>query len=594
MNGGADGAADSKEGPKPTDPMNPMNMGEKGGKNSAADSKPQGNLEKQTSPSEDKPQPDGKANAGENREAPLGGTPGQDKESPEPKKGANQPDPKNQNKDAASGATGKPATDKKDDPTAGPNDKPQNNPADNAGKAKPNVEPERGMDKTPQPKGAPQSTKPSDEKNAGEGKPDKAPPASETKTQPPGGPMGKQGDDDTMKDPPKDPPGSGGGSASENKGDKDKKPMGGPASGGTGMNDKGMEKGFDKDDLKNQGEGRGDGAPDQDKKEDKKGNNGKKLDEKQLKEIQDSARDLNNPDPQKQQAARDKLDKTVGKDLRKAIEEHQKNEQKKLDQLEKDLQSKDEKTRKDAEKKLEDLQKKADEIAEKEAKETGKGKEKGKGKELTKEDADELAQKAADLNSEDPKKREEAEKAFDEKVGKDIREKMQEELKKQPPKDPKDPKTQEAVKNMLNELLRSRGGPDNTKALAPEAADPRNKAKTAELQLEEFEKHRGDRELLDRLKWTDDDYERFLKEQAKRVEQLQKDAVKFEDEMRNMPPTVAGAPKYDAGSGGKVESRPNAVGPGASTSGAGFAPPGFEDAKKKFAEAAAKAAAQKK
>jgi collagen type III alpha len=292
---------------------------------------------------------------------------------------------------------------------------------------------------------------------------------------------------------------------------------------------------------------------------------------------------LNSSDPAKQQAAREKLDKAIGKDKREEIE-----------QLQKDLQSTDKATREAAEKKVEELKKKAEEAAKK------NGQDGKKADDLTPEEVADLVKKANDLNSKDEKARRAAEEALDEEIGKDAREKLQEELKKQPPMDPKQvdelakkitamARSEELRRRMeeqrrIDEDLRRR----EAEKAKEDPADPRNKAKTAELQLEEFEKHRGDRDLLERLKWTDEKMTEFLEAQRKRVEELQKEAAAFEDELRKNPPTTPGATiPADTGEG-KLSYRPNATTSGGTTSGATFAPPGFDDAKKRFLEAAKK------
>ena len=118
--------------------------------------------------------------------------------------------------------------------------------------------------------------------------------------------------------------------------------------------------------------------------------------------------------------------------------------------------------------------------------------------------------------------------------------------------------------------------------------DPRNRAKSAQLQLEEFEKHRNDRDLLDRLKWTEDDYEKFLKGQRERVEQMEKEAKDFEKTQLDRPKPPVGDPSIKFGGGGKIEGRE----PGAKIEGSGartvVAPPGFGDAREKFLQPKAK------
>jgi len=586
MNGGQE--SQPKEGPKPADPKNPNNP--KDDKNGASQNKPEGKLEqppdKNAQPKPDpKSQPEGsKGNTSERREEPLGGNPGEDK--PEPKKGEN-PQPKEPGKDPMSGSTGKPPTDQKPgDPKDGgpkggnPNEK--QNPADNAASTKPNVEPARGQDKNP---GKEKSgSKP--EPNAGDAKPDKAPPSAETKpAQPQGAPQGKQPDaseDKGAPKEPKDPMNPKAGGVSDTK-PEPKKPMGGMGEMGEDkVGEPGMEKPTPKKDGAQQ-------SGNSDPKEPKgpKGA-GKKLDEKQLKELQDAARDLNNPDPAKRKDAQDKLDKAIGEKNRKDLE-----------QTAKDLESPDKATREAAQKKIDDLKQKAEEQAKKDGKDgdEGKGTDKGKGKELTKQEIDELAKKADDLTSKDDKKREAAEKEFDQKVGKEAREKIQEELKKQPPMNPMDPKEQDDLRKQIEEQAKRhpRGKGDKTDELTPgggatsdpagpeDPTDPKNKLKSAQLQLEDFEKNRYNKDLQDKLGWTQQQYDEFLKAQAERVKQLEAEQAKLDKEAREQPPSAA-EPTIKAGGSSKVDSNPTTLGSGATGTGAVFAPPGFEDAKKRFAE----------
>ncbi|MBA4186582.1 MAG: hypothetical protein C0467_01050 [Planctomycetaceae bacterium] len=610
-------SSQTKEGPKPdqkqTDPKNP-NAG-KDDKNAASQSKPEGNLEQPPDKNgQQKPEPKAgtegdKGNPSERREEPLGGNPGQDK--PEPKQGNNaQPkepgkdpkepgkdpkepgkdpkepgkDPKEPGKDPMSGSTAKPPTDpKQGDPKAGPNDK--SNPADKAGQPKPNVDPSRGQDKNPGTKPDPKQ-KPDPE--AGDAKPQKAPPAGQNKPMPSSGSGEKQPDASDTKEPPKDAkdpkdPMSG---AAETK-PEPKKPMPGDPK-GMGE-DKAGEPGTDKPDPKADMPPKGGNNP-KDNPNKEPGAGGKKLDEKQLKELEDAAKDLNNPDPAKRKEAQDKLDKAIGEKNRKELE-----------QTAKDLQSPDKATRDAAQKKLEDMKKKAEELAKKDSKDTGNGGKDGKdgnekGKELSKEEVDELAKKAGDLNSKDDKKREDAEKAFDEKLGKENRKKIQDELNKQPPKDPTDPKEQDDLRRKIEEQAKKDppgkgkksddftpgGGATNDPPQPEDPSDPKNKLKSAQLQLEEFEKNRYNKDLQDKLGWTQQQYDEFLKAQAERVKQLEAEQAKQDESMKELP--KAGAPTIKASGGGKVETLPTNLGTGASGTGAVFAPPGFEDAKKRFAE----------
>jgi len=322
------------------------------------------------------------------------------------------------------------------------------------------------------------------------------------------------------------------------------------------------------------------------KQNEKNGGGDPKLDPKQIEELKNAAKDLNNPDPKKQEQAREKLDKAIGEQNRKALEDYQKKEKEQFDQLQKDLQSPDKATRDAAQKKVEDLMKQAREEAQKN----------NDGKMPTKEEIADLVQKAKDLNSNDEAKRKEAEKALDDKLGKEAREKLQEEMKKNMQGDPKlDDELQKKIEEEAKKMGKGGQGPvdptkqrgpvtgSNDKLLPAIEGDPRNRAKTAELQLEEFEKNRYNRNLQDRLGWSPEQYQEFLDAQRKRVEQLQKEAAAAEQQAQK-PKGPLGPPSINLSTGGKVDTRDNPNKGNATGTGAVFAPEGFEAARKKFAE----------
>lgn len=655
--------------PKPdpkTDGAKPMPMG--GDKNAPAKSKPVGKPEEKPNPdSAAKPGPqqqtgnqpmEESGTASEPRTEPLGGTPGEEKPQPMSKPKANPSDPKNANEDPMSGSSAKPASaaqpePKEGDPSAKPDTK--KDAANAAAQPKPNADPKPGMDKsTSEPKsGANPDEKPKPDPAAGDAKPKQAPPSAEAKPMPKAGdPMaGKQPEPSDNKPVPdmRDPSNPKGANVAEPKPDTSKA-MGG------GANEKPVDRGEDKP-SDQPASASNSGAPKEKSGAQRAGKDGKKGtgDAAKHKELEKAAKDLTSPDPQKQQAARDKLDKELGKDARQTIEKEQNEKKAELDKLEKDLKSPDKATREAAEKKLKELQ----EQARKEAAKDGKG-------ELTKEELKDLAEKARDLNSPDDAKRQAAEKAFDDKVGKEARQKIQDDVKnredefnkqfgdkekndlqkkideaakkeKNPePGQPKEP-TQEEIADLakkaqdlnskddakrkqaeksvdealgedarrqLQEEMKKQaaGGQDGpidlkrrledqlrrpappTEPPLPAMEDnPRNRARSAELQLEEFEKHRYDRDLLDRLKWTDKEYEDFLKAQREQVDKMQKEADAFEQAQRDKPkPPPAGAPTIGFGPAGKVESRE----PGAKIQGNDtrvvVPPPGFEGSREKF------------
>ncbi len=641
--------------PKPEqkpDGMNPM-------KNDAkpADTKPEGNVEQSADPSASKPpqpkQGDPKTGekptaASENRDEPIGGTsPSQEK--PQPKDAQPAPKDPSQKQDPDSGASAKPATGKKDGEPAGmPNATDKQDPATDAGtKTKPMPEQNRGGDKPNEPKGPPPANKPENQ-GAGDAKPNKAPPAGENKPKPtddmmmPGGGMNTtETKPDGNGNQPMKPNGTG---AAEAKPDDLKKP---PMAGG---DERGMEKPEPQDDTAKPMGGAGNNAPKQ-----------KKLDEKELKELEDAAKNLTSPDEKKKQAARDKLDKAIGKEKREEIEkvandlnspdektreeakrkleelkkqaqqgggkpddkgdkngspkfdEKQQKEiadalkdlqgadeakkeaarqkldkmvgeqnRKEAEQLMKDLQSKDMDKQAAAQKKLDDLKKQM-ENAEKD------GKDGSKGKELTKEEISDLAKKAQDLQSPDAKTREQAKKDLDEKIGEENRKKLEEAMKNQQPGDPaQEKKLKEELEKMAKEQPSKKhdpkGGGVGGGAITKEAMeeDARNRLKTAELQLEQFEKKRYDEAFQKKQGFTDAEYKKFLDDYEKHVQKLRDEVNKIVAGDKPPPAsTVEPGTTITGGAANKVDPR----GPGTNNSTAGgklVEPPNFENLKDKF------------
>jgi hypothetical protein len=625
-----------KPGPQPNDPANPMPKRGDRTENAPSESKPEGNLQN-TEPSVSKPapkDPDPKA-AGTNepgkkaqppaerRDEPLGGAPGT--EQPEPKKDGTPTDPKDQNRDPQSGSEGKPAgsppQSKDGDPKGRPRDngareqpkdaaQPKSDPAADAGRSKPSPEQARGRDRDAATrKSDPDAKDKTDQPNAGEGKPQSSPPAAETKPGPTKDDPNADKDAPTSEAKPAPKDGEGMEPKGTNPGEARPEPKGG---------DNAREPGTDRKEQKDQqAGGRGESEDKKDAVGGKDGKgpkggggdakDGKQPDPETLKKLQDAAQNLDNPDPNKKQEARDTLDKAIGEQNRKELEK-----------LQKDLKSDDPKTRDAARKQVEDALKRAndakrDEVAKKDGMKDGPGGEPkkdgdGTGKKLTPEEIAELAKKAGDLNSKDDAKRKEAEKAFDDKFGEEARKQLQEEMAKQPPKDPADPKEQQDLRDKLNDLTKNNPpgqspapGGDDIKGQGPGGSgelakpledDPKNRAKTAQLQLEDFEKNRYNKELQDRLGWTQEDMDRFLKNWGDHVERLQQQADEADRNPPQPQPAPAGEPRFKIDSGGKVE--PTTTGPkGAAGSGAVFAPPGFEEARKRFQQELDKAKPKK-
>src|SRR5262249_7566411 len=145
-------------------------------------------------------------------------------------------------------------------------------------------------------------------------------------------------------------------------------------------------------------------------------------------------------------------------------------------------------------------------------------------------EVDDLAKKADDLNSPDDAKRQAAEKAFDDKIGKENRQKLQDAMK--------DPKKAEELKKKFDEMAKKGmrmdpdgnmvpkgSGPDNTPVNPAMEDNPRNRAKSAELRLEEFEKVKNDPELQKRAGFeSKEEFDRFMEGYRKEVARLQKEA----------------------------------------------------------------------
>ena len=278
--------------------------------------------------------------------------------------------------------------------------------------------------------------------------------------------------------------------------------------------------------------------------------------------------------------------------MREAIEGEQKQRKAELDKLQDDLKSPNQATKEAAKKRLEELQDQARKDAEKQ------GKESGKGRELTKEEIKELTEKAGDLNSKDDDKRKAAEKAFDDKLGKDGREKIKEEMKKHQDElnNKFGPEQQNELQKKIDDLAKnapregtgeitghnSRSGASSEDPKGPMDDNPRNRARTAQLQLEEFEKHRYDHDLHEKLGWDVDKYERFLSDARERADQLGKEADAFDQAKRDLPKSALPDPTHKLAARARwIAARLGENLKGTETRRV-VAPPGFGDAREKF------------
>lgn len=333
------------------------------------------------------------------------------------------------------------------------------------------------------------------------------------------------------------------------------------------------------------------------KKKDKENPGGGQSGDNDPKDAGNAAKDLATGDEAKKNAARDKLDKSVGKANRQQAEQQAKD-------IEKDLKSDDMQKRDAAQKKLDDLAKKAEQQADEMNKknrdaQTKKEPGKGAGKEPTKEEVEAMRKKAEDLVSDDKAKREAAEKEFDQQIGEQDRKELQKALE-----DAKsgDPQRQEQAKKKFDEMAKKAhgaNGPLEGERQPPKGTasddmplpkkledDPKHRLKSAELQLRKFKEVKDDPDLLNRAGFKNaEEFERFLKGHEEMVERLR---TQVADAERNPPPDNPGAPTgpvKDAGDARKLD-KANATETGAGVTGPTFAPPGFDKAQQKFQEKA--------
>ena len=195
------------------------------------------------------------------------------------------------------------------------------------------------------------------------------------------------------------------------------------------------------------------------------GDQGTPLSDAEKQKLKEMAQDLASDDPKKQEAAEKEFDKAVGKERREQLQ-----------QIAKDAQSGDPKKQEAARQRLDEMMKNA-----------GQG---AKGQQPSPEELQKWAEKAQDLNSPDAGKREAAEKEFDDKFGKEVREQLQ--------KDMQDPKKVEEARKKFEEMAKNFNkdfrpgvGAGRGQEGSLHQDDPRNRLKTAELQLKTFEENRA-------------------------------------------------------------------------------------------------------
>lgn len=316
------------------------------------------------------------------------------------------------------------------------------------------------------------------------------------------------------------------------------------------------------------------------------------------KDVQQAIDDLKSGDPAKKEAARRKLDEQLGKGAGDKAEEALK-----------DAQNPDKNKQAEGQKKLDNLKQQAEQLAKNQQaksgpegqpdpKQKGQPDPKQKGKELTKKEVDDLVKKAGDLTSEDPKKREAAEQEFDQKLGKENREKIQDALKKQQNQKGTDEQAAKEARKRVEEMANKGEPKDDGRRSSPGQKpetinpaledNPANRLKSAELQLEKFKRNKDNKEVLDRLKWTPEQYEEFLRSYEKEVDRLRAEATK--PEVPPELPVPPGPPTGNVNDGGRVGARQSG-GPGSPMLGGGggaFVPPGFDKALEGFRKDATK------
>jgi hypothetical protein len=283
-----------------------------------------------------------------------------------------------------------------------------------------------------------------------------------------------------------------------------------------------------------------------------------------LKELTDAAKELNSTDPAKKAAAEKKLDDAIGQGNREKLQQQQAGRQP------------DPQAVKDATQKAMTPGRKPDpKEAERQMRE--------------------LADTAKDLTSSDPAKKAAAEKKLDDQIGPGAREKIQKEMQDL---QSQDPKTREAARQRLKEAmdqLRGQANPTGAPGRGgseagpetPFADDPRNRLRTAELQLKTFKEARGNDKFLKEQGYTQAEFDTFLAEYERRVEQLRQEAAKA----TARPAQPAGPPTVKVGEGSTGPLTKTGDGTTGGADG-GKPTPGYTDAQRKFAERAAKAKKQ--
>ena len=303
----------------------------------------------------------------------------------------------------------------------------------------------------------------------------------------------------------------------------------------------------------------------------------------EIDELKKKAQDLASEDPTKRAAAEKEFDQHLGKKGR--------------EELQKQLQQ----SKTGTPEQRQQAQNNINELAEQAARHQ-------KRAEQARQQAEQLAQQAGDLASDDPNKRKAAEEKFDQTLGQERRKQLQQAMQdlksNNPEQQQRGAEKLQELANKAAEMAQTNDAPPDSEPrgddIRPGGAgargmpeklledDPKNRLKTAELQLERFEKNRYNKELQNRLGFTPEEYERFLESYRAMVERQRQQLAAQPQPATEQPKQPAGPATLKVGGGEKVEIRPDANPPTVGSTGPSQAPPGFAEAQKRFAEEAAK------
>lgn len=257
-----------------------------------------------------------------------------------------------------------------------------------------------------------------------------------------------------------------------------------------------------------------------------------------LKEMADKAQGQDKKDLENAaQEAGKKADQLAAKDPMPKEKEGQKLDPKALEDAAKKLASSDEKTKQEAKDQLKEMIKdpKAAKEAEKQLKEmaqNAKSPEEKKALDDAAKQAGEMAKKdgpKTDNLKDLAKEFEKLDPEAKEKIKKDFEDAMKDPKKREELKQKADELAKNATpeqKKQFDDMMRQMPGSDQLYESKPDPADPRNKLKAAELVLDKFKKNITDKEFAERLKWTEEQKAKWIKDQEITIEALRKQAEK--------------------------------------------------------------------